>query len=98
MDKNPPRDAEDWTGKPWIPTQENQELILILALLLGQELPLHLRNGKIHKGVPLSAIIFGGRRAKTAPLSLSISRLGSWCLCRSIMAQRLPQLQTGLLA
>ena len=66
---NPPQHALDWKGNPWSrtlpPAPRPSQLPLHRP---GGELPLHFPEFNNPNGVPISAIIFGGRRAKTAPL------------------------------
>lgn len=70
LDKNPPENAIDWTGKPWngktatTPGAHPNSRFTAPAKncpCLSSEF----ENGA---GVPISAFIFGGRRAKLAPL------------------------------
>lgn len=69
MDKNPPQNSLDWTGKKWDPASGD-----ILAhpnsrfTAPAVNCPCISPAFEEAQGVPLSAIVFGGRRAKTAPL------------------------------
>jgi phosphoenolpyruvate carboxykinase (GTP) len=69
LDKNPPRGCDDWTGKPWDPdsgvkgAHPNSRFTAP-----ARNCPCISPRWEDPDGVPLSAIIFGGRRAKTAPL------------------------------
>ena len=70
LDKNPPKHALNWKGEPWDGSDGDQRR--------APQLPVHRSYAQLplpsppslttRKGVPVSAIIFGGRRAKTAPL------------------------------
>ncbi len=69
LDKNPPKDALNWRGERWDPTSGEK------GAHPNSRFTAPAANcPSIHslwdspEGVPLSAIIFGGRRAKTAPL------------------------------
>ena len=69
LDKNPPKNALDWKGEPWTPDSKTSaahpnsrftapaENCPVISPLLNDP-----------RGVPIDAILFGGRRAKTAPL------------------------------
>ncbi|MBE6969634.1 MAG: phosphoenolpyruvate carboxykinase (GTP) [Ruminococcaceae bacterium] len=69
MDKNPPTDALNWKGEPWDPSDGSKgahpnsrfTAPAVNCPCISDEF----NNGA---GVPISAIVFGGRRAKTAPL------------------------------
>lgn len=70
LDKNPPEHAEDWTGKPWNgktsdvkgahPNSRFTAPAVNCPCISPEFENLH--------GVPISAFVFGGRRAKLAPL------------------------------
>ncbi|MBO4831858.1 MAG: phosphoenolpyruvate carboxykinase (GTP), partial [Oscillospiraceae bacterium] len=69
LDKNPPKDALNWKGEPWDPSDGSKgahpnsrfTAPAINCPCLSPEF-----NNP--NGVPISALVFGGRRAKTAPL------------------------------
>ena len=69
LDKNPPKDALNWKGEPWDPSDGSKgahpnsrfTAPAINCPCLSPEF-----NNP--QGVPISALVFGGRRAKTAPL------------------------------
>ncbi len=69
MDKNPPQNALDWKGNPWDPTSgvpgahPNSRFTAP-----AKNCPCISPEFENPAGVPISAIVFGGRRAKTAPL------------------------------
>jgi phosphoenolpyruvate carboxykinase (GTP) len=69
LDKNPPQGALDWKGNPWDPASgENGANPNSRFTAPARNCPCIADNWEDPQGVPLSAIIFGGRRAKTAPL------------------------------
>lgn len=69
LDKNPPRDALNWKGEPWDPdsgepgAHPNSRFTAPAV-----NCPCISEEFNNPSGVPISAIVFGGRRAKTAPL------------------------------
>ncbi len=69
LNKTPPENAIDWRGDPWTPdcatpaAHPNSRFTSP-----AQNCPCISSEFNSPSGVPLSAIIFGGRRAKTAPL------------------------------
>ena len=70
MDKNPPEDALDWKGNPWNgkTSEEKGAHPNSRFTAPARNCPCISSLWEAPEGVPLSAIIFGGRRAKTAPL------------------------------
>ena len=70
LDKNPPANAVDWTGKPWNGKESDIKGAHPNSRFTApaKNCPCISPKFDSPEGVPLSAIIFGGRRAKTAPL------------------------------
>ncbi len=75
MDGEPPAEAQDWQGRPWHPGQVDAEGKPVAAAHPNsrfttplRQCPSHSFRTEHHHGVPISAIIFGGRRAHLAPL------------------------------
>ena len=80
LDKNPPKNAVDWKGNPWDDAAK-------AAGVKGahpnsrftapaKNCPCISKEFDNPKGVPLSAIVFGGRRAKTRSAGLPEQELG----------------------
>ena len=74
-DKNPPEHCIDWTGKPWSPAKFDKKDKSTYAAHPNSRFTAPATNCPCispefnsAEGVPLSAIIFGGRRASTTPL------------------------------
>ncbi len=70
LDKNPPEHALDWTGKPWNgkTSEEKGAHPNSRFTAPAKNCPCVSPEFDNPQGVPISAMIFGGRRAKTAPL------------------------------
>ncbi len=69
LDKNPPKNAINWIGEKWDCTDGSKGAHPNSRFTApAQNCPCISSEFNNPKGVPLSAIIFGGRRAKTAPL------------------------------
>ncbi len=69
LDKNPPKHAINWKGEPWDCTDGSKGAHPNSRFTAPAEnCPCISSEFNNPKGVPLSAIVFGGRRAKTAPL------------------------------
>jgi len=74
-DWEPPQPARDWMGRPWTPEKKDENHSIILGahpnsrftVPISQSPCLSFRR-EHHHGVPISAIILGGRRARLAPL------------------------------
>ncbi|MBM3888388.1 MAG: phosphoenolpyruvate carboxykinase (GTP) [Verrucomicrobia bacterium] len=74
-DDPPPAKAIDWQGKPWKPTLKDPQGKPVLSSHPNSRFtapfincPSHSFRFEQHHGVPISAIIFGARRAALAPL------------------------------
>ena len=70
LDKNPPRNAIDWKGNPWDGATSTEKGAHPNSRFTApaKNCPCLSPEFENPQGVPLSAIVFGGRRAKTAPL------------------------------
>ena len=70
LDKNPPENAIDWKGNPWNGKTATEKGAHPNSRFTAPAVncPCLSKEFNNPKGVPISAIIFGGRRAKTAPL------------------------------
>ncbi|MCR4936217.1 MAG: phosphoenolpyruvate carboxykinase (GTP), partial [Oscillospiraceae bacterium] len=69
LDKNPPTDALDWKGQPWDPASGTPGAHPNSRFTApAVNCPCISPEFENPQGVPISAIVFGGRRAKTAPL------------------------------
>jgi phosphoenolpyruvate carboxykinase (GTP) len=74
-DDPPPEEAIDWRGEPWRPGLRNDDGAEALAAHPNSRFtapfincPTHSFRYDQHHGVPITAIIFGGRRAQLTPL------------------------------
>ncbi len=69
LDKNPPKNALDWKGEKWDSSKGTPGAHPNSRFTAPAEnCPVLSTEFDSEKGVPISAIIFGGRRAKAAPL------------------------------
>ncbi|MBQ4347064.1 MAG: phosphoenolpyruvate carboxykinase (GTP) [Firmicutes bacterium] len=87
LDKNPPQGVLNWKGEPWDPASGEpgahpNSRFTAPAL----NCPCISPEFENPKGVPLSAIVFGGRRAKTAPLVYEARDWNHGVFVGSIMA------------
>ena len=70
LDKNPPENAVDWKGAPWHASTATEKAAHPNSRFTAPAKNCPCVSPKFDdpEGVPISAMIFGGRRAKTAPL------------------------------
>ncbi len=97
MNKTPPTNAEDWQGRPW-----NGEISTEKGAHPNSRFTAPAKNCPClspefdnPNGVPISAIIFGGRRAKTAPLVYEARNWQHGVFVGSIMASETTAAATG---
>lgn len=93
LDKNPPVHAIDWTGKKWDYTKYNKKDTSTCGAhpnsrftAKADNCPCISSEFNNPNGVPISAIVFGGRRAKTAPLVYQSTNWNNGVFVGSIMA------------
>lgn len=70
LDKNPPENAIDWKGNPWNGKTSEEKGAHPNSRFTAPAVNCPCISPEFNNpnGVPISAIVFGGRRAKTAPL------------------------------
>lgn len=98
LDKNPPKNAVDWTGQKRDGTLPSDEpLAHPNSRFTSPAVNCPTISKAFHdpKGVPLSAIIFGGRRAKTAPLVYQSKDWEHGVFIGSIMASEMTAAADG---
>ena len=88
LDKNPPEHAVDWKGNPWNGKTSTEKGAHPNSRFTApaKNCPCISPEFENPKGVPLSAIVFGGRRAKTAPLVYQARDWAHGVFVGSIMA------------
>lgn len=97
LDKNPPKNALDWKGNPWSPESASTPAAHPNSRFTApiENCPSASSEFANPKGVPISAIIFGGRRAKTAPLVYQSRDWQHGVFVGSIMASETTAAATG---
>ena len=93
LDKNPPHNAIDWKGNVWDCTKYDKNDKSTCGAhpnsrftALAANCPCLSSEFNNPAGVPVSAIVFGGRRAKTAPLVYQSTSWQNGAFVGSIMA------------
>ena len=102
LDKNPPKHALDWKGNPWNGDMKDENGKPVKGAHPNSRFtaptvncPCLSDQFEAPDGVPLSAIIFGGRRAKTAPLVYQSTDWNNGVFVGSIMASETTAAATG---
>ncbi len=88
LDKNPPKNALNWKGEPWDGTTSDQKGAHPNSRFTAPAKNCPCISPEFDKGagVPISAIIFGGRRAQTTPLVYQSRDWNNGVFVGSIMA------------
>ena len=96
LDKNPPKNAVNWKGEPWDPAcGEKGAHPNSRFTALAKNCPCISSEFDNPKGVPVTAIVFGGRRAKTAPLVYQSRNWNHGVFVGSVMASETTAAATG---
>ncbi len=97
MNKMPPANAEDWQGRPWNGETSTEKGAHPNSRFTApaKNCPCISPEFENPQGVPISAIIFGGRRAKTAPLVYQSRDWQHGVFVGSIMASETTAAATG---
>ncbi len=102
LDKNPPQNAIDWKGNPWHGGMTDAEGKPVKGAHPNSRFtapaincPCISSEFENPQGVPLDAIIFGGRRAKTAPLVYEARDWANGVFVGSIMASETTAAASG---
>ena len=88
LDKNPPENAVNWKGEPWNGKESEEKGAHPNSRFTApaKNCPCISSEFESKKGVPISAIIFGGRRAQTTPLVYQSKDWDNGVFVGSIMA------------
>ncbi len=96
LDKNPPKNALNWKGEKWDCTDGSKGAHPNSRFTApAKNCPCLSPEFDSGKGVPISAIVFGGRRAKTAPLVYQSRDWNNGVFVGSIMASETTAAATG---
>ncbi len=102
LDKNPPQEAIDWMGRPWDYRKYDKNDKSTCGAhpnsrftAKATNCPCLSKEFNNPAGVPISAIIFGGRRAKTAPLVYQSTSWQNGTFVGSIMASETTAAASG---
>ncbi|MCL2774258.1 MAG: phosphoenolpyruvate carboxykinase (GTP) [Oscillospiraceae bacterium] len=99
LDKNPPKNALDWKGNKWDASSgEKGAHPNSRFTAKAINCPCISPEFENPKGVPISAIVFGGRRAKTAPLVYQSTGWQNGVFVGSIMGSETTAAASGLAA
>ena len=88
LDKNPPENAIDWQGRPWNGKTSEEKGAHPNSRFTAPAVNCPCISSEFENpaGVPISAIVFGGRRAKLAPLVFQSRSWNHGVFVGSIMA------------
>ena len=102
LDKNPPAEAIDWKGNPWDFHKYNKADKSTCGAhpnsrftAMATNCPCLSEEFYNPAGVPVSAIVFGGRRARTAPLVYQSTSWQNGAFVGSIMASETTAAASG---
>ncbi len=96
LDKNPPVGVNNWKGEPWDPADGSKGAHPNSRFTAPAiNCPCISKEFENPKGVPISAIVFGGRRAKTAPLVYEARSWNHGVFVGSIMASETTAAASG---
>ena len=96
LNKTPPARAIDWRGRPWTPQSPEKAAHPNSRFTApARNCPCLSPEFDNPEGVPISAIVFGGRRAKTAPLVYQSFSWQHGVFIGSIMASETTAAATG---
>ncbi|MGE4484431.1 MAG: phosphoenolpyruvate carboxykinase (GTP) [Oscillospiraceae bacterium] len=96
LDKNPPKNALNWKGEPWDPSDGSKGAHPNSRFTApAKNCPCLSPEFENPKGVPISAIVFGGRRASTVPLVYQSRDWAHGVFVGSIMASETTAAATG---
>jgi phosphoenolpyruvate carboxykinase (GTP) len=97
LDKNPPEHATDWKGNPWNGKTAKEKGAHPNSRFTAPAVncPCISPEWENPEGVPLSAIVFGGRRAKTTPLVYEAKSWQNGVFVGSIMASETTAAASG---
>ena len=97
LDKNPPEHAIDWKGNPWNGKESTEKGAHPNSRFTApaKNCPCISSEFNSTSGVPVSAIVFGGRRATTTPLVYQSRDWNNGVFVGSIMASETTEAATG---
>ena len=97
LDKNPPENAVDWQGRPWNGKTSEEKGAHPNSRFTAPAVncPCISSEYENPNGVPISAIVFGGRRAKTAPLVYQSRDWAHGVFVGSVLASETTAAATG---
>ncbi len=97
LDKNPPKNAVNWKGEPWDGTTSEEKGAHPNSRFTSpaKNCPCISPEFENGQGVPISAIVFGGRRAQTTPLVYQSRDWDNGVFVGSIMASETTAAATG---